>query len=439
MAKEMEYEEASRDGARDVDVVVLGASGFTGRKVLEYLIHLKDAKNLRVGAAGRSKRRVEAVLKAEEATERVKVFVVDVTKHDQLLAMAKQARVVLNCVGPYRYSGEDVVKACITAGSDYLDVSGEPEFMERVEMYHSQGARESGSFVASACGFDSVPGDLGTIFTQRQFSAPATPSSVEAFISFHTAAQSFSFNYATWESAVMGFSAAANLRQLRRSARKQEAGALKPAGPKLQPPPGISYDARVGTNIVPFPGSDASVVRRTQRLLAAHGDPPVHFAASFCVSSRWALLLLTIFGSLFRLLTVWALGRWLLLTFPGLFSWGIFSRQGPSQEQLEKTSFSILLIGKGYSSDDVSRQQAPDREIRVKVTGPDPGYVATPIMLVHAALTLLEERRKIEEALGKGGVFTPAGLLGGTSYVDRLQNAGISFKVLEDKPLENGH
>lgn len=100
----------------------------------------------------------------------------------------------------------------------------------------------------------------------------------------------------------------------------------------------------------PCAGSDASVVKRTQKTLGNLGEDTVHFAASVCIKSAWTLLLLGIFSFIFYMLAAWSLGRQLLLSFPELFSWGIFTRQGPSHEQMKSTSFSMLLIGKGFVS-----------------------------------------------------------------------------------------
>ena len=114
---------------------------------------------------------------------------------------------------------------------------------------------------------------------------------------------------------------------------------------------GLSCIGRLALNIQSkLAGSDASVVRRTQRALSSLGQAPVQFAASFCVSSRWGLLLLAIFGLIFRTLSGLAIGRFLLLTCPELFSYGVFSKRGPTQKQLETTSFSMLFIGRGYFS-----------------------------------------------------------------------------------------
>ena len=180
-------------------------------------------------------------------------------------------------------------------------------------------------------------------------------------------------NYATWESAVCGFASAHSLRKLRKQVRASGKDYPPPrlVGPKLMPPAGAAYDPRIGAYVVPFPGgsqlcrssypgrltfniqsklagSDASVVRRTQRALSSLGQAPVQFAASFCVSSRWGLLVLAVFGLIFRTLSGLAIGRFLLLTCPELFSYGVFSKRGPTQKQLETTSFSMLFIGRGY-------------------------------------------------------------------------------------------
>ena len=97
-------------------------------------------------------------------------------------------------------------------------------------------------------------------------------------------------------------------------------------------------------------GSDASVVRRTQRTIGSWGRDTVHFTASVSVTSKWNLLLLGILNFIFSTLAAWQLGRLLLLSFPEFFSFGVFTKKGPTHEQMQASSFSMLLIGKGYSS-----------------------------------------------------------------------------------------
>lgn len=156
-----------------LDAVVFGASGFTGKYVVKEMVRvLAERQKLggaagKFGVAGRSRSRLEASVEgAQEAGPSVDcdIIVADVGDPTSLLAMCRRTRVLLNCVGPFRYYGAPVVRACVEAGCDYLDICGEPEFMERTEADHHRAGAEAGSLIVSACGFDSVPADLGVLF-----------------------------------------------------------------------------------------------------------------------------------------------------------------------------------------------------------------------------------------------------------------------------------
>eukprot|EP00879_Flechtneria_rotunda_P027476 GHRR01029436.1.p2 GENE.GHRR01029436.1~~GHRR01029436.1.p2 ORF type:complete len:113 (+),score=42.52 GHRR01029436.1:785-1123(+) len=111
--------------------------------------------------------------------------------------MAQSTRLLLNCVGPFRHWGEGVVKACAEASTNYLDICGEPEFIERMELRYSAAAAVAGCLMASAAGFDSVPADMGVLFAARAFQPPAVPAAVEAVISVQ-APKGTKIHYATW-------------------------------------------------------------------------------------------------------------------------------------------------------------------------------------------------------------------------------------------------
>lgn len=133
-------------------------------------------------------------------------------------------------------------------------------------------------------------------------------------------------------------------------------------------------------------------------------------------------------GSAFGWLSKWRLGRHLLLRFPGFFSFGVFSRQGPSEEQIRNTWFEYLHIAHGYSRGaPESPDEQPDEQHALRIRGPEPGYISCSIFVTQAAYVILEERDKILE---KPGVLTPAFLLSGTTYVTRLQSRGISIEVV---------
>ena len=157
------------------DIMIFGATGYTGQYVVEFLVRnlQKEAnKHLTWAVAGRTESKLTMVLKAaSEATGQVvtdtPLIICDSSDQDSILGMAKQARLVVNCVGPYRFHGEAVVQACVEAGAHHVDISGEPEYLEKMQMKYHVPAEEKGVYVVGACGFDSVPADLGQVFLAK--------------------------------------------------------------------------------------------------------------------------------------------------------------------------------------------------------------------------------------------------------------------------------
>lgn len=169
--------------AQKLDVIIFGASEFTGKyAVVEGVKVLKD---LSWGVAGRNKEKLENVLK--EAGEKTKtdlsttpINIADINDENSLKAMAERCKVLVNCCGPYRFYGEVAVKTCINAGTHHVDVSGEPQYMEQMQLKYNDLAKEKGVYVVSACGFDSIPADLGTVFVENHFDGVV--NSVETYL-----------------------------------------------------------------------------------------------------------------------------------------------------------------------------------------------------------------------------------------------------------------
>jgi short subunit dehydrogenase-like uncharacterized protein len=359
------------------------------------------------------------------------IIVADVKDETSLRAMARQARVLINTVGPFRYYGQPVVEACIAEKTDYLDVSGEPEFIERIALNCDDDAKAAGVFVASAVGFDSVPGDVGALWTAQQFRPPARCTNIETFIFLKAGPSGFRGHFPTFESAVQGFASAKELAALRK--RAIQAG-KRPKVTIPGPKPAIDlkpqYDSRVGLYRVPFLGSDASVIRRTAASLATIGKPAYNCAVYLTLPSRWALFLYQLFGGVFAFLAKRAWGRTLLLRYPGLFSNGVFTHEGPSEQQISETTFEMVNLASGYSQGmPSSPNQAPDMKIKTRVVGPEPGYVACSIFVVAAATMLLESRNLLGV---EPGVHTPAFLLHNVDYVARLRGRGIEIETCLD-------
>lgn len=250
-----------------LDVIIFGASGFTGK----YTIYegIKLLEGLRWGVAGRSREKLRQTVaeiekKADKDLSEVPIITADLKDEDSLKQMAERCKVLINCCGPYRFYGEPVVKACIEAGTHHVDVSGEPQYMERMQLEYHQRAQERGVYVVSACGFDSIPADLGTVFLERQFDGVV--NSVETYLQVTSKIPHDGgavLHYGTWESAIYGLAHANELRPLRTQLYKTR---LPNFQPRLKDRMVVHKASFLnGWWAVPFPGSDRSVVMRSQR------------------------------------------------------------------------------------------------------------------------------------------------------------------------------
>eukprot|EP01134_Creolimax_fragrantissima_P004965 CFRG4965T1 len=432
------------------DYICFGATGFTGQYVLEELFKQVAGKG-KIAAAGRSETKLKAVLKSiadrtnDQSVLDTPIMIADVKDLESMELMAKSARCVLNCVGPFRFFGEPVVKACVNNGTHYVDITGEPEFMENMLLKYDEAARKNKCLIVSACGFDSIPADLGCEYAIRQFPDRSLVSKVESFYYFRSET-SGKANYATWESAVHGFAHQRQLKEVRkklklRAEAQGRGGQLPTVGPRPTMYGGLSsWNDALKTYCLPFPGSDTSVVRRTQRFFYENaGQHPAQFSANICVQTTFYFVMIMVIGVLFGFLAQFSFGRKLLLKYPGFFSNGFFDREGPTQEQLDGSSFEIRFVAHAYASHEEKENHnriPPSKRIVSRIHGPEPGYVATPIMVVAAAVSLVKDGKdRAMRGNGldlTGGVCTPAAALYHDKFLNRMKTRGVILERCND-------
>ncbi|XP_017100340.2 saccharopine dehydrogenase-like oxidoreductase [Drosophila bipectinata] len=429
--------------AERLDVIIFGASGFTGKyTVLEAVTVLGG---LRWGIAGRNPEKLRATLKevgvkAKKDLSQVPVIIADVNDEAALLEMAKKCRIVVNTAGPYRFYGENVVKACIEAGTHHVDVSGEPQYMETCQLKYDQLARQKGVYVVSACGFDSIPADMGVIFLEKNFDGVV--NSVESFLESGIKQgegsndSSAGLNYGTWESAIYGLAHSDELRGIRQQLYPQK---LPKFYPVLRPRPLLFRSSEVDKVCLPFPGSDRSVVMRSQRFFYNQDmKRPVQMQAYVGFSSWMIASVVIFFASIFGLLSKFKIGRTLLLKYPKLFSGGLASREGPSEDSMERTFFKMTFKAVGWPRTDRLAEgsdqytEPPTKTLMVRVSGMNPGYGATCVALLCTALTILRESEKMPN---NGGVLTPAAAFSKTTLISELEKHehGMKFEILANK------
>lgn len=222
---------------------------------------------------------------------------------------------------------------------------------------------------------------------------------------------------------VAGFGSIASLMKIRMEVRKDPTITAKNI-PRIGRPPRLnskpSFAEEIKKYTLPFPGADAAVVRMSHNklvLMGTEGTLP-HFTAYVTFESRYGVLLCVLYGDIFGKFAKNVWGRWLLLTYPAFFTNNCFTHEGLTPEQMAATSFTYALVGK--------YEDPALKPVKMEVHGPEPAYVATPILVVECAYTLLKPE---EVGGGEGGVFTLSAAFGETDLVSRLTSAGVRFEV----------
>ncbi|MGA5127856.1 saccharopine dehydrogenase family protein [Streptomyces pseudogriseolus] len=380
---------------RPYDIVLFGATGFAGTLTAEYLA-AHAPESLRWAVAGRSERKLEALRERLPGGEKAGVLRADVSEPATLRALAEQARVVATTVGPFVEYGEELVAACADTGADYVDLTGEPEFVDLMYVRHDARARETGARLVHACGFDSVPHDLGAYFTVRQLPEDV-PLTVDGYVTVDAA-----FSGGTFASALNQFARAGKLRAAARDRRRHEPRLV---GRHVSAPTGVPrYAPEVDAWALPLPTIDSQIVRRSAKALARYG-PDFRYRHHAAVRSLpVALGGVAAAGTLFAAAQVPPLRRALSARLkPG---------DGPSPEKRARSWFSVRFVGEGGG-----------RRVCTEVSGGDPGYDETAKMLAESALCLA-----LDDLPSTSGQVTTAVAMG-DALIGRLRDAGIRFRV----------
>lgn len=377
---------------REHDVVLFGATGFTGALAAEYLA--EHAGSVRFALGGRSEAKLSAL--RERLSLDVPLVIADVEDGASLRALAESTRVAISTVGPYLRYGEGLVEACALAGTDYVDLTGEPEFVDNMYVRHNEQAVASGARLVHCCGFDSIPHDLGAQFTVEQL-PEGVPLKVEGFVRARG-----TFSGGTLHSAVGAFS---RLRPAMTAARERKQRERRPDGRRVHGIAGAPHNEHGLGWVLPMPTIDPQVVLRSAAALPRYG-PDFSYGHWYVAGSLPAAGAIA-GGALSAVaLSQLAPTRKLLLDrlAPG---------EGPSAERRAKSSFSVRFVGEGGGE-----------RVETEVSGGDPGYGETAKMICEAALCLAED--ELPELAGQ---LTTAVAMGG-ALRQRLIDAGISFRVL---------
>src|SRR6478752_1121005 len=384
------------------DIVVYGATGFTGQLIAEYLAaHYKGDTGLKWAMAGRSKDKLASVRDAIGAPADTPLIVADAADPASLKAMVAQSKSVISTVGPYQFYGNELLAACVASGTDYFDLCGEPLWMRQMIDKHEAAAKASGARIVFSCGFDSVPFELGTFFVQeearRVFGAPATRvkgrvRDMRGTLSGGTAAS----GRATFEAVAKATSLVAIL---------NDPFALTPGfrGPKQPKGNKIVFEDDLQSWTAPFMMALINT-RNVHRSNLLMGFP---YGKEFVYDE----MVLTGPGEKGEANARKVVAANNEKTGPNARKPG----EGPSKEEQENGLYDLLYIAVGPDGREVSATVRGDR---------DPGYGSTSKMISECAICLLRDTPDVP-----AGIWTPGAAMGHRLIKRLVDHAGLTFAV----------
>ena len=380
------------------DFIVFGATGFTGKLVVEYLVErYLGNPEIKWALAGRNLEKLKSVAKPKNVPDDICLFTADSNDKTSVENLVSKTRCILTVVGPYQLYGNNIIESCAKSGTDYVDLCGEPGWMHEKINALSNISKESGSRIVFSCGFDSIPFDLGVLFLQNEIikrfnkPAPNVRGRVRAMngeFSGGTAASLGATMSALKEKPEL-FAVLANPFALSN-------GFIGPDQPADNKP---IYDEKLNSWVAPFfmaPINTKNIHRSNALMDHIYGE-------DFCYNEMW----IQGTGDEGK-----AAADFISKSNP--LSNAPQPGEGPSRESRENGNYDLLFCG-----------DIDDKSIHVSVTGDmDPGYGSTSKMITESAVCLVKECDDL-----KGGIYTSASSMG-TKLIKRLvDNAGLTFEL----------
>lgn len=376
---------------RQFDIVLFGATGFTGSLTAGYLSDHAEKEGIRWAIAGRNESKLLEVAESCKGN-RPEILLADVTDVQSLDRLAKQARIIMNAAGPFNMYGNQVVRACVENSTHYLDITGEPSFVAGVYNEFHQRAVASQTCVVNCCGFDSIPADLAAWITAKKLPLHE-PKLLEGFIRTNA-----TFSGGTLTTAIHALYLEAQGKSEKVSLPKN------PAAPKKSLK--IHFQKKLKAWAIPMPVVDPHIVKRSAYYLQEDYGSAVTYTQYF-VRSTLGKVINTVMPVVIAML---------LVRFSFFRNW-LFSKfkpgTGPDAERRKASRFEVVCLG-----------STPGSKAVTYISGGDPGYDETAKMFSQSAFTVLEKQRQGNLV---SGVLTPVQALGET-LVQRLKTEGIRIE-----------
>ena len=384
---------------KSFDVVIYGATGFTGKLVVEYMQEkYGNDEGISWAIAGRSEEKLNSVREELKVGSNVPQLLVDSNDTDSIASMVQQTKCVLTTVGPYQLYGANILQQCVVHGVDYVDLCGEPGWMHEMINEHAEQAKETGARIVFSCGFDSIPFDLGVYFLQKEVIAQhGQPAS-----NVRGRVKEMNGEFSGGTAASLG----ATMASLKEKPELFEV-LVNPfalsngfTGPEQAQDSKPIYDEKLETWVAPFfmaPINTKNVHRSNALMDHLYGE-------DFCYNEMWiqgpgeeGKAAAEFVGSMNPLADAPA---------PG---------EGPSKESRENGNYDVLFCADLNDGSSLHASVSGDM---------DPGYGSTSKMIAESALCLVNDCAELG-----GGIYTPAPAMG-EKLITRLQaNAGLTFKI----------
>ena len=384
---------------KSFDVVIYGATGFTGKLVVEYMQEkYGNDEGISWAIAGRSEEKLNSVREELKVGSNVPQLLVDSNDTDSIASMVQQTKCVLTTVGPYQLYGANILQQCVIHGVDYVDLCGEPGWMHEMINEYSDQAKETGARIVFSCGFDSIPFDLGVYFLQKEvIERHGQPAS-----NVRGRVRAMNGEFSGGTAASLG----ATMASLKEKPELFEV-LVNPfalsngfTGPEQAQDSKPIYDEKLETWVAPFfmaPINTKNVHRSNALMDHLYGE-------DFCYNEMWiqgpgeeGKAAAEFVGSMNPLADAPA---------PG---------EGPSKESRENGNYDVLFCADLNDGSSLHASVSGDM---------DPGYGSTSKMIAESALCLVNDCAELG-----GGIYTPAPAMG-EKLITRLQaNAGLTFKI----------
>lgn len=385
---------------REFDVIIFGATGFTGRLVAEY-IQSEYGSDVKWAMAGRSEDKLTEVRGLMGVSKDVTLITADSNDRASLDAMAVRTKVVITTVGPYQLYGEELVAACVANGTDYVDLCGEPAWMRDIIHNHSEAAKASGARIVLSCGFDSIPFDLGVYFLQQK-----------AMSEFGAPCPRVRGRVRKMKGTFSGGTAASFMETMKRAGKQPEIldwlkdpfslvqgfdGPKQPSGHK------VIFEEDLDTWSAPFIMASINTknVHRSNALLGHQ------YGEDFSYDEMMA----TGPGEKGEQTANYVANDKSMATNPPK------PGEGPSKEERETGFYDVMFVGDGSNGERIIAGVTGDK---------DPGYGSTSKMITESALCLAYD---VDANEAPGGIYTSAPAMGGKLIKRLTEHAGLTFEI----------